>query len=118
MFTITKHADRRLNQRGVKGATFRLFLQYADREVDVGSGDVALSVSKGQCLAIARTGVEADIVRKLSRLAVVCSPGGVIKTCLIANDKRGKRYVGERKRGQNDVRRAFANDNCPLLRKE
>ena len=116
MFKITKHADRRLNQRGIKGATFRLFLQYADHEVDVGSGDVALSVSKRQCLAIASTGVEADIVRKLSRLAVVCTPGGVIKSCLIVNGSKGKRYVGEHKRGQNDFRRSFANDNCAQFR--
>ena len=39
MFNLTKHANKRLNQRGITGKTFKLFMQYADREVNVGSGD-------------------------------------------------------------------------------
>jgi hypothetical protein len=111
MFNLTKHANKRLNQRGITGKTFKLFMQYADREVNVGSGDFALSVSNSQSLALKRAGVQSDVASKILRLVVVCTAEGVIKTCMIGNDKKGKYYTAERKRCRNDVKRACANDN-------
>ena len=111
MFNLTKHANKRLNQRGITGTTFKLFMQYADREVNVGSGDFALSVSNSQSLALKRDGIKSDVASKISRLVVVCTTEGVIKTCMIGNDKKGKYYTAERKRCRNDVKRACANDN-------
>ena len=71
MFNLTKHANKRLNQRGITGKTFKLFMQYADREVNVGSGDFALSVSNSQSLALKRAGIQSDVLLSLESILFV-----------------------------------------------
>jgi hypothetical protein len=95
MFKITKHASQRLNQRGIKKTAFKLFLQIADREVSVGSGDYALSISKKQSIKLANLGFERDLVDKVAKLTVVCSSDGFIKTCMIMFDGKAKPYLNE-----------------------
>ena len=114
MYILTKHASKRMKQRGIKKGVFEVFLKFADREAPVGSGDYAISLSKKQVSKLPGQGLERDVVDKVARLVVVCSTEGVIKTCMIAMKGKSRRYgVGNHDVQIRKTRQPY-NDNLPL----
>ena len=90
---LTNHASVRANQRGVPHGLIEQLLAHADIETRVGSGCVALSVSR-QRLADrdVRRSVGPDLDR-LRNLAVVCDTlDGSIVTLLHQHGSRARRY--------------------------
>ena len=83
MFSFTHHAERRLQQRGMRPVWIDLLLRYADLDVPVGDGCVALSLSRH---ALTRLKAEhgpslADRIRHV----VLVVAGDAIVTVLHAN---------------------------------
>ena len=90
---LTNHASIRANQRGVPHGLIEQLLAHADIETRVGSGCVALSVSR-QRLADrdVRRSVGPDLDR-LRNLAVVCDTlDGSIVTLIHQHGSRARRY--------------------------
>lgn len=90
----TRHQERRLRQRGVDNETFAMIVEWADREVPVGGGAVSLTMSRGAINEMAVEGVRVPSCDKLSRLAVVVSSDGTVKTVLVMrkSGRSARRY--------------------------
>lgn len=85
-YGISKHAQRRMNQRGVTHEFVSTLVNYADIEVPVGSNCSLLRVSRGQ-------GEHLNIDDRLCHYAAVFSEDGNIVTVLpIHKGNSGRRY--------------------------
>ncbi|MDC3272424.1 DUF4258 domain-containing protein [Hyphomicrobiales bacterium] len=92
MYEISKHAVKRLNDRGIRKEQILLFMENADCESSVGNGDTSYTLGRDTKKEMLLNGVPGDLVSKFSKLAVVITGGNIIKTCLYMNNKHGKRY--------------------------
>lgn len=90
---LTQHASIRANQRGIPHGVIAHLLDHADVETRVGSGCVALSLSRRRLKdRDVKTSVGRDLDR-LRNLAVVCDPAdGSIITVLHEHGARARRY--------------------------
>lgn len=83
---ITKHARRRIGQRGITRDFLEDLLAHADRESDVGGGVVALSVTPNRASLL-------NIGDKLHRFAVLVSGDGAVVSILpLHGGRRGSGY--------------------------
>ena len=87
---------QRCAQRGVSRDALQLLLMKSDREVAVGDGVTALSLSAGQARRLSKRDCDADTTRRASRLAVLVNREGSVLTVL--RQKRGA--AGRRYRGR------------------
>lgn len=82
----SRHAERRIGQRGVPRALLHLLLQHGDHEVDVGDGCVALSCSRD-----AVRDLPASLGERVGKLVAVLA-GDRIVTVLHAAGPAGRAY--------------------------
>ena len=85
---MSRHAIERCQQRGVRPATVLALLEYGDRHIPVGSGSVAVSVSRKAAARLRQQGHPPADVDRLGGLAVVVASDGVVVTVLHAIDQR------------------------------
>ncbi|WP_431855328.1 hypothetical protein [Azospirillum sp.] len=79
---VTKHASRRLQQRGVPGPRLERHIEFADRVVPVGDGSVCLTVSREGLAELVAAGVNRQELERLRRLAVVIAADGAVRTVM------------------------------------
>jgi hypothetical protein len=84
--TISRHAARRMAQRGITRRRLAALLENADREAFVGSGATSLSVSR-------KTAGALNLDDRLSGFAAILGDDGTIITILpMAPGRAGRRY--------------------------
>jgi hypothetical protein len=89
---LTAHGRKRLRQRGMPDAQLHALLDLADRDVPVGGGCRALSVS-GRCAGQARAeGASPALLERLQRRIVVLADDGRVVTVLHADGRRARHY--------------------------
>lgn len=89
---FSSHARQRTQQRGVRLTDIVLVLAERDREIPVGSGCTALTISRRRRKELVAEGYPPCVIDRAARLAVVQSGDGDIVTVLRPNGHRGKRY--------------------------
>jgi hypothetical protein len=89
---FSNHAKRRSRQRGVRDADLVLLLFEADREVPVGDGCVAMSISRSRRRELLAEGHPPSTVDRAAGIAAVESADGEIVTVLRPHGHRGRRY--------------------------
>lgn len=92
MFIITKHAEKRCKQRGIKKEHVLLFLKYAEVENNIGNGDISYTSGKKSKKEMFDDGIPNELVSKFNKLAVVICANNIIKTCLYMTKENGKKY--------------------------
>lgn len=73
---FTQHATKRMQQRGIKKQAARIILTHADKEIHVGKGSIALSVSKQRL----------DVLRRNGQVSPQLADKVKGKCLLVAND--------------------------------
>jgi len=90
---LSRHADRRAQQRGVTHAVLNDLLAFGDIEVPVGSGCVALSISRNRLQDLSVRGALQTNPDKLSCLAMVWSETREeVVTVITGRSSRMRRY--------------------------
>jgi hypothetical protein len=85
-YGISKHAQRRMNQRGITHDFIAALIDYADIEVPVGSNSSLLRVSRAQ-------GEHLNIDDRLGHYGIIFSEDGNVITVLpIHRGNSGRRY--------------------------
>jgi hypothetical protein len=84
--TISGHALKRCQSRGISLSMIESIVLCADREVPVGRGCTALSLTKAAARA------HGALAEKLSGIVAVMSDDGTLVTVLHAYGRRGRRY--------------------------
>lgn len=84
--TLSRHAQKRCAQRGIRNEFLNNLLIYADVEAQVGGGAIALSVSKATATAL-------NLGNRFGHYAVVISRDATIVSVLpLHNCQRGRVY--------------------------
>ena len=109
MFIISKHAERRCRQRGIKKEHILLFLKYAENENNIGSGDICYTSGKISYKEMINDGISNDLISKFKKFAVIICSDNIIKTCLYMKKNNGKKYRKSFNRRFNNIN--TANDN-------
>jgi hypothetical protein len=92
---LTTHALQRCTQRGVSRRALQLALTQSDREIEVGGGVTALSLSADHLRAVPKCDWDTDTIRRASQLAVLVNEQGEIITVLRQKPgAKGRRYRG------------------------
>ena len=95
---ITKHAGRRMNQRGIRPAELDAVLRYGDVEVRLPGGAHSLSMSRTALDELRNEGTEAHFIERLRRVAIViANDQGSVVTALKVYGREGRRYRREGK---------------------
>ena len=114
MFIFSKHALKRINERGIKKEQILLFMNYVDNENNVGNGDISYTLKRNTKKELQLNGISGDLVSKFSKLAVIVCSNNIIKTCLYMNGKKGKRYIN---RGNHKFKKLkVENENISLFK--
>ncbi len=89
MNNLTKHAQVRAQQRGIRSQTIDMILEMGDRKVRLPGNSFAISVSKSRALDLIRLGFPAaDVERATNVVAVISANGGAVITV----EHRSRRY--------------------------
>jgi len=89
---FSNHAAQRARKRGFRSADLELLLFGADREAPVGSGCVALSISRRRRRELLAEGYPPGAVARAAAIAAVEGTDGQIVTVLRPHGHRGRRY--------------------------
>lgn len=79
---LTRHAEARMNQRGVTMETLRRALDWHDRAVPVGEGCSALSLSPQRERALREAGVAPALLDRVRPLVVLLAENGAVVTVM------------------------------------
>lgn len=95
----TKHAAKRIQQRGVTSDVLELHEQYADEDCFVGGGCISRTLTDGVIEEMKIMGVNQQKAEKARRMAIIYTPNERIVTILYIKPGQGKTYCrGNRKR--------------------
>lgn len=86
------HARQRTQQRGIREGELSLVLIERDREIPVGSGCLALAISRDRRKELVSEGYPPCIVDRAIGLIVVVTAEGKVVTVFRACGGRGRRY--------------------------
>ena len=94
---FTDHGKKRIQQRGIQKNVYTTLLQFADREIPVRKGCVALSITKKRLQSLISQGViRANVGERLSNLVVLAAVEGnqmqLVTAAHMHLDKRGRHY--------------------------
>lgn len=89
--TVSDHAIKRCQQRGVNKVSLSRLLEYGDRHVPVGSSAIAISMSQEGAARLRRQGCPAAEIARLDGLAAVVCGDGAVVTVLHITDRRYRR---------------------------
>jgi len=87
---LSAHMRRRCAQRGTNSRLLKA-MEWADVEVPVGRGAIALSLSREAALEMRAEGVPAGIVERALRRVVVQADGRAV-TLIAGRERRGRHY--------------------------
>lgn len=112
---LTKHAAKRMQQRGIKKELVEVIMTHADIETDIGNGTIAYSISKERLKKLRKTGdVPAQLMEKADGTCVaVANDNGpdenreAVVTILHIHGKAGRHYRKFR-RCSHDRRRKWS----------
>ena len=91
--TLSRHALKRANQRGVTHTLLSALLLHADQETPVGGGCAALRLSRGRLADRSlRSALGAEFDRLDGLVAIVGDDGGVVTLLRDHNGRAGRRY--------------------------
>jgi hypothetical protein len=90
--SLTYHAGRRLQQRGVPYGTLALLLRHADTSLHAGDGCETLGLSRRAARDLIRSGCHPDDVTRAARLVVIVGRQGVVSVLRPARNGRGRCY--------------------------
>lgn len=97
---LTRHARRRIAERGIRSRDLDLLLLVGDTETSVGGGCVAVSMSCRRQDELIAEGHAAGMIERAARVVAVQGPDGNIVTVLRPAGRHGRRY----RRGWNSRR--------------
>ena len=96
---LTKHAQRRVQQRGTTGDILSLHEMYADIDAFVGSGCISRTLSTQAYRDMIDEGVSAQSAERARKRAIIYSADGSVITVLLLRTGRASHYRrGDRKR--------------------
>jgi hypothetical protein len=88
---LSRHAEARLQQRGITGEVADLVRAHADIELAVGRGCTELRLSDRAMLALLADGTPARLVDKARDVAVIVSEGETVLVTAMRVDRRRRR---------------------------
>jgi hypothetical protein len=91
---VTRHAQARLQQRGVPRRVLDLVINYGDVAVHAGEGCENISLSREAAISLVEEGFNSDDVRRASGLAALIGREGI---ATVLRPKRGRRGRGYRR---------------------
>lgn len=97
---LSAHMRRRCAQRGTNRILLVTVHDWADIEIPVGSGAVALSLSRDTAREMRAEGIPADLVDRALRRAIVQSDGRDL-TVITGRERRGRHYRRRTRRGSD-----------------
>lgn len=97
---LTAHARRRCRQRGTDARVLNAVSSWADIEVPVGAGAVALSISADAADEMIAEGLPPALVSRVRRRALV-QAGGRTLTVIAGREARGRRYWRQHRSGRH-----------------
>ncbi len=89
---LSGHARTRCQQRGITRPALELLMDEADHFVPVGSGCVALTLSRAKRRTLRQRGIGATDIDRAARQAIVVGADGGVITVLYPDGSRGRRY--------------------------
>lgn len=93
-FSLSRHAEVRLGQRGVTAAMLGALIEHADIESPVGGGCYALALSRRARAGTDLRAALGDATERLADLSVVVSEDGTVVTVLHRlRSRAGRRYA-------------------------
>lgn len=93
---LSVHGRSRCRQRGTNDALLCVVHEWADIEVPVGSGSVALSVSARAAVEMRAEGLPASMIDMARRRALIQTNDCTV-TVLAGRERRGQRYWRSRR---------------------
>ena len=104
---LTKHACKRMQQRGMKTEHADIIMNYSDVEIPVGKNSVAISISKPQLTNLHSDGlVSAQLSEKIKKKCLIVTSDDQVKiqrdviiSAIIIRKKDGRHY---RKKGSRN----------------
>ncbi len=88
---LSQHGRVRCQQRGIPAPLLAALLDLADRDIRVGGGCEALSLSRRGARRLRRGGYPAAVLERLDGTTAILSPDGVVVTVLHARAHRYRR---------------------------
>ena len=89
---IGGHARIRCQQRGITRSALDLLMDEADNVVPIGSGCLALTLSREKRRTLRQRGMGAGEIDRAARQAIVIGADGGVITVLYPDGSRGRRY--------------------------
>ncbi len=89
---LSRHAEIRVAQRGIRKEVLALVMSEHDVDADVGNGCCALRVSRRRIRDLLEEGHPPKTVERLKRLVVVDGAAGTVVTIMHDSGTRGRRY--------------------------
>lgn len=91
---LSRHAQSRVNQRGVQMQTLRILLDTAEQAVCVGGGCSAVSLSRSQIQDADLRREHGGRLDRMARLKVICADdtGEIVTVMIDRNGRDGRRY--------------------------
>jgi hypothetical protein len=87
--TISQHATKRCQQRGINHAMLIALQEFGDRSIPVGRNCVALSLSRREARRLRKEGIcPPAMLERLDRLILIVAPTGVLASAFDANARR------------------------------
>ncbi len=91
--SLSKHAKRRICQRGIKQSSLNFLLEFADKERHVGDHCTSLTLSKKEAQRLLKKGHPSNIISQAQKLAVIEGNQGVIVTVMHCCNKRYRKQM-------------------------
>lgn len=79
---LTKHAEARCHQRGIKHEVVQFVLQNFDQDHHAGAGASAISISKARAQVLSRESTSPALLERAARTVLVVSEDGYIITAI------------------------------------
>lgn len=90
---LTRHAEARANQRGIRQANLEALLDLADFAKPVARGLTVFRITRRSLAFAASEGVDVVTLERMKNLAVVQSDDGAIITCVHAQGRGSTSYL-------------------------
>lgn len=92
MATLSVHAERRSQQRGIPKEVLSILMSNYDTVLNAGAGCVSISLSRKAKAALIDEGHSPVLVERALRIIAVMDGAGLIRTVLRDVNERGRRY--------------------------
>lgn len=89
---LSRHAGKRVRQRGIPDRVLMLIWRYADWSVDVGAGCRTLRITDKALAEMRENNEPHQLIDRAQRLIMVLAPGERIATVMHDRGHRGRRY--------------------------